>query len=41
MLGVLSSRHDPHVLYDVTIAQEQTGHPVVKGLPKKWKTPHG
>jgi len=27
--------------YDVTIAKEQTGHPVVKGLPKKWRTPKG
>ena len=41
MLGVVSSGHGPHVPYDVTIAQEQTGHPVVKGLPKKWRTPKG
>lgn len=41
MLGVVSSGHGPHVPYDVTIADDQTKHPVVKGLPSKWRTPKG
>ena len=41
MLGVVSSGHGPHVPYDVTIAEDQTKHPVVKGLPSKWRTPKG
>jgi hypothetical protein len=41
MLGVVSLGHGPHVPYDVSIAKEQIGHPVVKGLPKEWRTPKG
>lgn len=41
MLGVVSSGHGPHVPYEVTIAADQIEHPVVKGLPKKWRTPNG
>lgn len=41
MLGVVSSGHGPHVPYDVSIAKDQTDHPVVKGLPRKWRTPKG
>ncbi|MDG1139618.1 MAG: ThuA domain-containing protein [Opitutales bacterium] len=41
MLGVVSSGHGPHVPYDVAIAEDQIKHPVVKGLPKKWRTPKG
>ena len=41
MLGVVSTGHGPHVPYDVTIAKKQAAHPVVKGLPAKWRTPKG
>lgn len=41
MLGVVSLGHGPHVPYDVTIAEEQKDHPVVQGLPPKWRTPKG
>lgn len=41
MLGVVSQGHGPHVPYDVTISKDQADHPVVKGLPKKWRTPKG
>ena len=41
MLGVVSSGHGPHVPYDVTIVPKHANHPVVKGLPSKWRTPKG
>ena len=41
MLGVVSSGHGPHVPYDVTIVPKYANHPVVKGLPSKWRTPKG
>ena len=41
MLGVVSSGHGPHVPYDVSIVPKHANHPVVEGLPSKWRTPKG
>ena len=41
VMGIASANHGKQAAIKVTTVKEQEEHPIMKGLPKEWKTPAG